>query len=221
MAEFQNEEHLSGLARDIRSTTTSEQMDLGNYTEQRARDLVVAGFSTPLTAPTEMIKFTFIVGGGKLVRSRYPEDLTRWMVSALRDIGFSEDRSAAETFDSQGTFKQQHDTGQNLKYLIVYPRVACATASKKSTNAGATAAPVVDHNSPEYIVTAAEVATFKEIVASKVVSYKQKKRLLKLLQDDLEAFKALEEKLIAGWYKLALRLCIIHCFDLRYLAGSS
>jgi hypothetical protein len=41
------------------------------------------------------------VGGGKLVRSRYSEDMTKWMVAALREIGFSEDRSAAETYDSQ------------------------------------------------------------------------------------------------------------------------
>jgi hypothetical protein len=27
-----------------------------------------------------------------------------------------------------GTFKQQHDTGQNLKYVVVYPHVACASA---------------------------------------------------------------------------------------------
>ena len=33
---------------------------------------------------------------------RYPEDLPKWLVAALREIGFTEDRSAAETFDSQG-----------------------------------------------------------------------------------------------------------------------
>ena len=54
--------------------------------------------SSPLTAPTEMIKCTFVVGGGKLVRSRYAEDLTKWLVAALREIGYTEDRSAAETY---------------------------------------------------------------------------------------------------------------------------
>ncbi len=131
-----------------------------------------------------------------MVRSRYSDDLTKWMVAALRDIGFSEDRSAAETFDSQGTFKQQHDTGQNLKYLIVYPHVTCA--NKKTASAAVSAAPQVDQTSPEYIILASEVATFREIVASKVVSYKQKKRALKVLQDDQEVFAAIEEKLVAG-----------------------
>ena len=63
---------------------------------------MIAAFSNPLTAPTEMIRCTFVVGGGKLVRSKYSEDLPKWMAMALRDINYSEDRSAAETFDSQG-----------------------------------------------------------------------------------------------------------------------
>ncbi len=198
MAEFAGEEHLSGLAREVRTSVTSEQLDLGNYTEQRARDLVNAAFSTPLTAPTEMVKFTFVVGGGKLVRARYPEELTKWMVAALRDIGYSEDRSAAETFDSQGTFKQQHDTGQNLKYLIVYPHVACANKKALSSTQNEEAVETQNQSSPEYILTASEFSTFQEIVASKIVTYRQKKRLLKMLQDDLDGFKKIEEKLIAG-----------------------
>ena len=127
MAEFTGEQ-LSGLAGEIRSSSTSDQYDLGGYTEQRAKDLMHATFrfefqrlmieiiigtsklcfvafmvtsfflSSPLTAPTEMIKCTFVVGGGKLVRSRYAEDLTKWLVAALREIGYTEDRSAAETY---------------------------------------------------------------------------------------------------------------------------
>eukprot|EP01035_Chromulina_nebulosa_P030499 gene30499-40527_t len=202
MAEFATGEQLSGLAGEIRSSVTSDQYDLGGYTEQRAKDLMHATFSAPLTAPTEMIKCTFVVGGGKLVRSRYAEDLTKWLVAALREIGYTEDRSAAETFDSQGTFKQQHDTGQNLKYLIVYPNVSCSKASASPSDnqkESSTASAAVNTSSPEYIVSACELATFKEIVAShKVVSYKQKKKLLKHLQDAAEKFKAIEEKLVSG-----------------------
>jgi hypothetical protein len=177
-----------------------------------------------------MVRFTFVVGGGKLVRSRYAEDLPKWMATALRDIGFSEDRSAAETFDSQGiilsrdptipgdfndettllfktgTFKQQHDTGQNLKYLIVYPRVACAAAAAAAPG-GASGGKVgaagpgeeqLDTKSPEYIVSACELETFKEIVASKTSSWRQSKRLLKVLQDSVERFQAIEAKLCSG-----------------------
>jgi hypothetical protein len=195
MAQF---EQLSGLAGDIRSTITSEQFDLGGYNELRARDLIISAFSSPLTAPTEMIKITFVVGGGKLVRSRYPEDLPKWLVAALREIGFTEDRSAAETFDSQGTFKQQHDTGQNLKYLIVFPHISCSKSATNGTKADSEAEPALDEKSPDYIVMACEKATLIDIVESKVTSYNQKKRLLKLLQEKAEHYKAIEGKLVSG-----------------------
>lgn len=195
MAQF---EQLSGLAGDIRTATSSEQYDLGGYTEQRARDLILSAFSTPLTAPTEMVKFTFVVGGGKLVRSRYAEDLPKWLVAALRDVGFTEDRSAAETFDSQGTFKQQHDTGQNLKYLIVFPNVGCSKGSKLVGENEDTEDSKLDEKSPEYIVMACEKSTLVDIVGSKVISYNQKKRLLKILLEKSEQYKTIEAKLVSG-----------------------
>lgn len=197
MAAFDaSNEVLSGLAGEIRTATASDQYDLGGYTETRARDLMVAAFTKPLTSPTEMIKCTFVVGGGKLVRSRYDEDLTRWLIAALRDIGFTEDRSAAETFDSQGTFKQQHDTGQNLKYLIVYPRVTCSQAAE--TGAEGSSAESFDQTSPEFICVASDLATFRDIVTVKAASYAQKKRLLKILQEKHEQFQAVEAKLVSG-----------------------
>eukprot|EP01041_Mallomonas_annulata_P003179 gene3179-6274_t len=190
-------EAISGLAGEIRSSLTSEQFDLGGYTEQRARDLVIGAFSTPLDAPTEMVRFTFVVGGGKLVRARYSDDLPKWMTTALRDVGFTEDRSAACTFDCQGTYKQQHDTGQNLKTLSVFPRVACANVVSKSAS-GATADAPPDTNSPEYLVTACELSTFKEIFASKTSTWRQRKNLLKILQDASDKFQSLEAKLVHG-----------------------
>jgi hypothetical protein len=141
-----------------------------------------------------MIRFTFVVGGGKLVRSRYDEDLTRWLCVSLREIGYSEDKSAAETFDSQGTFKQQHDTGQNLKYLIVYPFVSCANRKADSV----TPVEAVDTSSNEYVIAASSLVTFKELVAAKTQSWREKKRILKVLQDAVESYAEVEKKLIAG-----------------------
>jgi hypothetical protein len=59
-----------GLAGEIRASIVSDQFDLSGYTEARVKDLMATAFSTPLTAPEEMIRFTFLVGGGKLVRAR-------------------------------------------------------------------------------------------------------------------------------------------------------
>ena len=80
---------LSGMAGEIRNSIESDQFDLGGYTEIRATELIKSAFSTPLTAPTSMVKFTFVVGGGKLVRSRYNDDLLKWVCQALRDIGMT------------------------------------------------------------------------------------------------------------------------------------
>eukprot|EP00955_Chlamydomonas_euryale_P032516 342083-Chlamydomonas_euryale.AAC.4 len=71
-----------------------------------------------------------------------------------------------------GTFKQQHDTGQNLKYVIVYPRVACSAAPTggESADAGTPAA-----KTPQSIMCSADLDTFKKRVASKVGISRKKK----------------------------------------------
>lgn len=185
-----------GLSASIRSSTSSEQFDLTNFNEIKTKELITTSFSRPLDSPTEMIKFTFIVGGGKLVRSRYPEDLPKWMTNSLREIGYVEDRSAALDFTSQGTFKHQHDTGQNLKVIIVFPRVTCGESKEGSKSN--TSEPVLDTNSKEYVVCSAELETFKDIVNHKVESWTLKKRLLKILQDSKTFCDSLEQKLVQG-----------------------
>ena len=192
-------EQLSGLAGEIRRTLESDTFDLANYTESRVSDLMKAAFSKPLDAPKTMVRFQFIVGGGKLVRAKYSDDLPKWAIASLRDIGFSEDRSAAETFDSQGTFKQQHDTGQNLKYLLVFPRVACASAKSASAGGGAgELSDMPDLKSPEWLICSASLDIFKQMLRSKVESWRQKRKLVTVLQEGAEAFQAVEEKMARG-----------------------
>lgn len=193
--EFEQQGH--GIVATIRSATSSEQFDLAGYTESRTHDVLAGAFAKPLDAPTEMIKFTFIVGGGKLVRSRYPDELPKWVTNALREIGYSEDRSAALDLSSQGTFKHQHDTGQNLKVIIVFPHVTCGQA-KTSSLPASSSTPGVDVNSKEYLLTSAELDTFKEIVNHKVESWTLKKRVLKILLDSRTRFEELEQKLVQG-----------------------
>ena len=83
MSEFSVSEPLSGMAGTIRRAVDSEQFDLAGYTEARVKELMVASFSSPLDQPVEMVKFTFIVGGGKLVRSRYSDDLLKCKKAVL------------------------------------------------------------------------------------------------------------------------------------------
>lgn len=187
------DEHVSGLAGEVRSCLQSDQFDLAGYTENRTKEFIIAAFQKPLMSPKQMVRFTFVVGGGKLVRSRYDDELPKWVCAALREIGFTEDKSAAETLDSQGTYKQQHDTGQNLKYVIVFPFVNISNDQDDKSSGK-----LKDKTSPEYLVAACEFSTFKDIVAAKVESWRQKKKLVKILQDNIDRFQKIEEKLISG-----------------------
>jgi hypothetical protein len=61
------------------------------------------------------------------VRHKYAEELPRWLSAALRapppaGAGFAEDRGAA--LGDARVFKHQHDLGQNLLYMHVFPPTA-------------------------------------------------------------------------------------------------
>jgi hypothetical protein len=197
MSAFEEEK---GLVGKIRAATESDAYDLAGYTEARSRDLIEKAFSSPLEMCTEMVKFTFTIGGGKLVRSRYDDSLSKWIVSALRDLKFEEDRSAACDYNSQGTFKQQHDTGQNLKTISIFPYVACAKAKgdKHSQSDEEQAGPATAFSAKESTIISADLPTFQDIVKSKTESWSQRKAVLKLLQDSTSLIQELEQKLIRG-----------------------
>ena len=125
---------LSGLAKEIFYSIESDTYDLGNYTEERVKELIRKVFSSPLPNPTRlllthsltyshslthslthsnsfkfsMIKITFVVGGGKLVRSKYDENLPKFCVSALRELNYNEDKSAAGYIHSFTTHLLTH-----------------------------------------------------------------------------------------------------------------
>ena len=80
----------------------------------------------------------------------------------------------------------------------MYPHVTCATKADAGKGEAHVEEAVVDTKSPEYIVSACEMATFKEIVNSKTQSWRQRKRLLKVLQDSSDYFQSVEAKLITG-----------------------
>ena len=79
MAAF-DEQPMSGMAGEIRACTTSEQFDFAGVSQTRVTDTIKNAFASPLKGPKTMVKISFIVGGGKLVRSKYNEELPKWYV---------------------------------------------------------------------------------------------------------------------------------------------
>jgi len=97
------------MAKKIRASVGEDQFDadLAGFTQEQAADLIHRAFQDPIES--DAFRVTFVIGGGKLVRARYDEQLPKWLGAALRVLGYAEDRGAA--LGSQAVFKQQHDTG--------------------------------------------------------------------------------------------------------------
>jgi len=71
-----------------------------------------------------MVRLSFVVGGGKLVRQKYSDDLPKLFMASLSNVGYVNDESAAVEVGSAGKYKYQHDTNKNLKFVHVFPRLA-------------------------------------------------------------------------------------------------
>jgi len=84
-----------GVASDIREQGEgAEEYDLAGYDGAAVEELVHAAFSSPIDA-TGPLRCTFIVGGGKKVRQKYPDSLAKEMQRALQSLNFEEDRGAS------------------------------------------------------------------------------------------------------------------------------
>jgi polyhydroxyalkanoate synthesis regulator phasin len=161
--------------------------------EATAKDFMKSAFGEPLPMAKQPLRCTFIIGGGKLVRSRYDASLGKWMTSALRELGFEEDKSAA--VGDAGVWKIQHDLGQNLIYLHVFPRIASATAAGDKTEGASGAGgtdggagageSLFDSESLDIRALLCELSVLQKMVQSRVASYAQKKRLLTHVLDTI------------------------------------
>ncbi len=100
------------MAKQVRGLTAYdplEKFDLGGFTQEQATEFIPLAFREPFSLP---LRVSFVVGGGRLVRAKYHDDLQKWLSAALRELGFDEDRGAA--LGSQAAFKRQEDLAQNL-----------------------------------------------------------------------------------------------------------
>eukprot|EP00639_Heterosigma_akashiwo_P006369 CAMPEP_0194568518 /NCGR_PEP_ID=MMETSP0292-20121207/6619_1 /TAXON_ID=39354 /ORGANISM="Heterosigma akashiwo, Strain CCMP2393" /LENGTH=388 /DNA_ID=CAMNT_0039418619 /DNA_START=70 /DNA_END=1236 /DNA_ORIENTATION=+ len=192
----------SGLAGEIRRVNAgeAEEFDLAGYTESRVDTLISAAFGAPLPA-TDMVKITFVVGAGKLARQKYDANLQKWVCAALRNLGFQEDKGASCMIDCAGTYKSQHDTGKNIMTVIIFPNVEGPSGEEAKEGeegadggggGGAAAA------SAQEMAVTASMDMFPRMIASKCPAWSQKKRLVKILQDFIQALGEVQAALVAG-----------------------
>ena len=101
--------HMAKQVRGLTAYDPLEKFDLGGFTQEQVAEFVPLAFGEPFGLS---LRVSFVVGGGRLVRAKYHEDLQKWLSAALRELGFDEDRGAA--LGSQAAFKRQEDLAQNL-----------------------------------------------------------------------------------------------------------
>ena len=161
-------------------------------------------FSEPM-ALEEMIRLTFITGAGKLGRQKYDDGAAKAVTSALREIGFQDDRGASAVMECAGSFKLQHDTGKNFKTVVVFPKVAVKT-SRDATTGGLTDGTagisisngVIPENTPEHKLAYSSMTIFEANIGPKCQTWSQKKGCLAALESLTDIIQKLQEKLISG-----------------------
>jgi hypothetical protein len=153
----------------------------------------------------DMIRITFVTGAGKLGRQKYDENAAKAVTSALRDLGFEDDRGASCVKECAGSFKLQHDTGKNLKTVVVFPKIAGSGGSGtggegggSSSGGGGAGVSVVPPGSPEEMIAMSSKTVFQSMLKSRCPAWSQKKGCLNALTDIKTVLTGLEQKLMSG-----------------------
>lgn len=180
--------NVHGLALKIRSSTESETFDLGGLSGDTIQSVIQDAFPTPFEDLSQMIRITLVIGAGKQARQKYDASALKVVTSTLTSLGFSEDRGASCSLDCQGLFKVQHDTGKNLKTVVVFPRVVTkgdTNEASSSTNTGESSpsGSLLVKNSMEDKVARSTLTVFQNMISSKCSTWSQKKALLQVIDD--------------------------------------
>lgn len=147
-----------------------------------------------------MIRITFITGAGKLGRQRYDDNAARTLTLELRDLGYVEDRGASCVVECAGCYKSQHDTGKNLKTIVVFPKIQDVASQMGALGLDdAEKGPVIlEDGSPTHMIAMSSGNVFKRMVDSKCPSWSQKKQCLLAIQDVQNIIADLDSKLMKG-----------------------
>lgn len=183
----------SGMAGKVRRATDSDEFDLANYDQAKCDDLAKGAFGEPLPLAS-MVKLSFCVGGGKLVRQKYSDDLPKLFMGSLAVVGYVDDSSADKTADSAGKFKFQHDTGKNLKFVHVFPRIS-GPAQGAGGDEGEEEEEEEAPQTPEDVLLTCDMEALRILMARQLETYGQKKNLMDLLKRRITRLEEIEAKM--------------------------
>ena len=195
-----------GLATSVQSTTESTTYDLAGLSKDGITTALSAALSNPLVLPPGgdgMIRLTFVVGAGKNTRQRYDADAHKAVAQALDKLGYSEDRGASCVAECGGSYKLQHDTGKNLKTVVVFPFIEAASGGAGSDRNGAddgaaAAGCLIPENSPGYKIAACSLPTFRALLTNQCATWSENRGCLESLTALLQLVQECDAKLMNG-----------------------
>lgn len=182
------------MAGKVRRAAESDEFDLANYDQSRCDELAKGAFSQDFPL-SEMVRLSFVVGGGKLVRQKYSDDLPKLFMGSLTAAGYVNDESAAVEVGSAGKFKYQHDTNKNLKFVHVFPKLAPREQGGGEA-AGEEEEEPARPVSPEERLLRCGEEQFERVCAEGLPTYGQKKNALDFLKDRIAKWTAIDEKVV-------------------------
>jgi hypothetical protein len=192
----------SGLAASIRGSTESDTFDLAGQTPATVTTNITMAFKDPFPI-NDMIRITFITGAGKLGRQKYDDGCAKAVTSSLRTLGFDEDRAASCVRECAGLFKLQHDTGKNLKTVVVFPNIREDVGDAGGDEGDGN--PSSDDNSmllkrgsPEEMIALSPIAMFSNLVKNRFHSWSQKKGCNAAIADIQKLISEVEARLLEG-----------------------
>jgi len=191
---------VSGMAASIRAATESETFDLAGNSTSTIKNTISDAFSSPLELQ-DMIRITFITGAGKLGRSKYDADAAKTVTSTLRELGYDEDKGASCVVECAGCFKSQHDTGKNLKTIVVFPKIKTIAQGMGDMNiesAGDGSPPVLAENTDIHYIAMSSTNVFQRMLEVKCASWSQKKACVGVIEEIQGLVNGLDEKLMSG-----------------------
>ena len=152
-----------------------------------------------------MIRITFVVGGGKLSRSKYDDKAMQAVTSTLKQLNFVEDRGASCITECGGCYKTQHDTAKNIMTVVVFPKILDHGDNKdddkhQPNNQGEEGyEPLIPTNSPGYKLAVCSLSpTFHNLLSTYCPTYFEKKEAMKCLEGLLQVEQAIENKMMTG-----------------------
>ncbi|CAB9531762.1 expressed unknown protein (Partial), partial [Seminavis robusta] len=127
------------------------------------------------------------------------------VTSTLRELGFDDDKGASAVLECAKLFKLQHDTGKNLKTVVVFPAVVGPSAASSGAEEGMQNLSVnggggslLPESSPEGSIAFSSMTVFERMVASKCQTWTQKKGCNLAMGSIKTTLEEVEGKLMTG-----------------------